>query len=127
PEPVLLWDDARAQEAFAHHWAQFAERYRGIPNTALSFDLVNEPAKVPTERYVAVTRGVIDAIRAVDPDRLIISDGIQWGRQPIFELADAGIAQSTRGYDPMRLTQYGASWVNGANTWEVPSWPLAFG
>lgn len=127
PEPVLLWDDARAQEAFAHHWAQFAERYRGIPNTALSFDLVNEPAKVPTERYVAVARGVIDAIRAVDPDRLIISDGMQWGRQPIFELADAGIAQSTRGYDPMRLTHYGASWVNGANSWEVPSWPLAFG
>jgi endoglucanase len=127
PEPVLLWDDEKAQEAFAHHWSRFAERYKGVPNTALSFDLVNEPAKVPVERYVAVARRAIDAIRAADADRLIISDGMQWGRQPIHELADAGIAQSTRGYEPFRLTHYKASWVDGSDTWEEPTWPFAFG
>lgn len=127
PEPVLLWDDEKAQEAFAHHWSHFAERYKGVPNTALSFDLVNEPAKVPVERYVAVARRAIDAIRAVDADRLIISDGMQWGRQPIHELADAGIAQSTRGYEPFRLTHYKASWVDGSDSWDEPTWPFTFG
>ncbi len=127
PEPISLWDDAKAQEAFAFQWAHFAERYKGIPNSAISFDLLNEPAKVPTDKYVAVARKAIDAIRAVDPNRLIISDGLQWGRVPIQDLADAGIAQSTRGYDPMRLTHYKASWVNGADTWNEPTWPLTFG
>ncbi len=127
PEPVLLWDDAEAQEAFAFHWSQFAERFKGVPNSTLSFDLVNEPAKVPTEKYVAVARRIIDAIRDVDAERLIISDGMQWGRQPIHELAGTGIAQSTRGYDPFRLTHYKASWVDGADTWDEPAWPFSFG
>jgi len=127
PEPAVLWDDEKAQEAFAHHWSHFAERYRGIPNSALSFNLVNEPAKAPVDRYAAVARRAIDAIWVADPDRLIISDGMQWGRQPIHELAGVGIAQSMRGYDPMRLTHYKASWINGADTWDAPAWPLIFG
>ncbi|MCC6489448.1 MAG: cellulase family glycosylhydrolase [Candidatus Hydrogenedentes bacterium] len=126
-EPVSLWEDEKAQEAFSFHWRHFAERYRGIPSTALSFDLVNEPAQVSEETYVRVAMRAIEAIRAADPDRLIISDGLQWGRKPVKGLAQAGVAQSTRGYEPFRLTHYQASWVNGADTWETPAWPFTYG
>jgi endoglucanase len=70
-----------------------------------------------------VTR-LVEAIRAADPQRLIIADGIRWGRDPVHGLASLGIAQSTRGYDPMQLTHYKANWVNGSDKWSEPTWPL---
>ena len=45
-EPISLWTDERALDACSYHWVHFAERYKGIPNEQVSFDLVNEPAGV---------------------------------------------------------------------------------
>jgi len=126
PEKLNLWADEEAQKQFDFQWSQFAARYRGIPSSRLSFDLVNEPARTTTEAYVKVARRAAAAIRARDPHRLIISDGMRWGRDPIFELADLGIAQSTRGYDPMAVSHYQASWVGGQR-WREPDWPLKQG
>ncbi len=126
-EPLDLWSDATALEACAFHWAQFAKRYRGVPNSQVSFDLLNEPKDLPDETYARVIRRLVEAIRAEDPQRLIIADGLRWGRKPVPALASLGIAQSTRGYDPMQLTHYRASWVNGADRWAEPAWPLTLG
>jgi endoglucanase len=93
----------------------------------VSFDLLNEPARIPEETYVRVVKRLVEAIRAEDPQRLIIADGLQWGRDPVFGLADLGIAQSTRGYDPMQVTHYKANWVNGADKYNEPTWPLKLG
>ncbi|MFH1924560.1 MAG: cellulase family glycosylhydrolase [Planctomycetota bacterium] len=123
PEKLDLWTDEEAQKQFDFQWSEFARRYRGMPAARLSFDLVNEPAHVSAEAYAKVARRVVAAIRRVDPGRLIISDGLRWGRDPIFELADLGIAQSTRGYDPMQVSHYQASWVSGER-WAEPTWPL---
>jgi endoglucanase len=71
-------------------------------------------------------RRATEAIRKEDPDRLILVDGLQWGRDPVFELADLGIAQSTRGYEPMQISHYGAEWVGG-DKWPEPTWPLKLG
>jgi len=102
----------------------FARRYTGIPSSEVSIDLVNEPDnKVAFEGYAKVVRRVAAAIRREDPDRLIIADGRSWGREPVFELVDDRIAQSTRGYEPMQITHYKASWVGGGN-WAEPAWPL---
>jgi endoglucanase len=87
---------------------------------------VNEPAHVEAAAYAKVVRRVVGAIRAVDPKRLVIADGLQWGRLPVFELADLGIGQSTRGYDPMPISHYKASWVN-SDRWSEPTWPLKQG
>ncbi len=126
PEALDLWHDAEAQKRFNAQWAMFATRYRGVPAAQLSFDLVNEPAKVGSAIYAPVARKAVEAIRAEDPERLVISDGLRWGREPIHELADLGIAQSTRGYDPMGVSHYKASWVGG-EAWPEPTWPLARG
>jgi endoglucanase len=131
-EPFNLWLDEEAQQAYDYHWSHFAQRYKGMPNRNVSFNLVNEPATydhkrdrpLAVEDYVRVTRRVVKAIRDVDPNRLIISDGLWWGRNPIPELADLNIAQSTRGYEPSQITHYLAGWVDGADKWPVPTWPF---
>lgn len=35
---------------------------------------------------------IVGAIRAEDPQRLVISDGMQCGQHPIYELRDLGIS-----------------------------------
>lgn len=122
-EPLDLFKDQAALDACAFHWAHFAKRYRGLPNSELSFDLLNEPKDLPDDTYIRVVKTLVAAIRAEDPQRLIIADGLRWGRKPVPGLADLGIAQSTRGYDPMRVSHHQASWVNGQN-WPTPTWPL---
>ena len=125
PEPKNLWTDPEARQVCAEHWAMFARRYRGIPNQRLSFNLFNEPPELEPAVYLRVVRGIAEAIRREDPDRLIISDGLQWGTQPLVELAELKIAHATRGYVPMELTHYRASWVHGADQFPVPAWPVA--
>jgi endoglucanase len=126
-EPLDLWSDEKALEACAFHWAHFAKRYKGISNDRVSFDLLNEPANISEETYVRVVKRLVQAIRAEDPQRLIIADGLRWGRDPVHGLVELGIAQSTRGYDPMRLTHYKANWVHDADQWPEPAWPLRSG
>ncbi|HEV2859936.1 MAG TPA: cellulase family glycosylhydrolase [Pyrinomonadaceae bacterium] len=127
-EPLDLWSDGEggeeARRQFAHQWAMFAARYRGVPNSALSFDLVNEPANVSAEAYARAVRSAVSAIRREDPARLVVADGLQYGTRPVPELIDLRVAQSTRGYAPFQLTHYGARWVEGSDKWPVPEWPL---
>ncbi len=128
-EPFDLWKDAEAQEAFYSQWKLFARRYRGIPSSRLSFDLVNEPPAPGTAMSRAdherVARAAVAAIRSVDPERLIAADGLDCGNLPSPELADLGIAQSCRAYLPMGLSHYKAAWVAGSDSWPEPAWPGA--
>jgi aryl-phospho-beta-D-glucosidase BglC (GH1 family) len=122
PEKTSLWTDPETQRVCAQHWAMFARRYRGVPSERLSFNLMNEPAGIEPEAYVAVVRKLVDAIRAEDPQRLIISDGLQWGQLPLIELRELRVAQATRGYTPSEISHYKASWVNSAH-FPGPRWP----
>lgn len=131
-EPFDLWKDTRALEAFCFHWEMFARRYRGISSDELSFNLVNEPvapagepAKGMTRAdHERVVRAVVAAIRKVDPDRLILADGLSWGNLCCPELADLKIAQSCRAYLPGGISHYKAHWVKGED-WAAPTWPGA--
>jgi endoglucanase len=125
PEPVSLWDDEFAQETFAKHWAHFAGRYKGRPNREVSFDLVNEPPYISEDVYAGVMKRAIAAIHEVDPQRLIICDGIKVGTAPTMQLAGV-VAQSTRGYDPSRVSHFKANWVQGSDQWPAPTWPLKY-
>jgi endoglucanase len=127
PETMNLWTDDEAQKQFDAQWANFARRYKGLAPTQVSFDLVNEPdGKVTAEQYAKVVRRVVAAIRKEDPDRLVVADGRSYGNEPVLELADLGIAQSTRGYQPFQLTHYEANWVNSKG-WPLPTWPTKQG
>lgn len=129
PEKLNLWEKSpggdEARRLFAQQWRMFAERYRTIPSKHLSFNLVNEPPRLEPGQYGLGVGDAVAAIRSVDPSRLIIADGAAWGTQPVPELAALRIAQSTRGYTPMELTHYRASWVNDQKNQICPTWPLA--
>jgi endoglucanase len=122
-EPLNLWKDEKALDAAAFHWRHFARRYKGISSKKLSFDLINEPANVDEADYVRVVSHLVEVIRAEDPKRLIIIDGLQYGTQPVFGAAKLNVGQSTRGYGPMQVSHYKASWVK--IDWRTPpTWPL---
>ncbi|WP_295959390.1 cellulase family glycosylhydrolase [uncultured Alistipes sp.] len=122
-EEYNLWEDEYIQDIFAAHWAMFAKRYKGIPNSHLSFNLVNEPLWCSVEQYVKAAGKAIRAIRAIDPDRLIISDALNYGYSPIDALDSLKVAQSGRGYAPGYLTHYKASWNEAGSATVPPTWP----
>jgi endoglucanase len=127
PEPKELWSDDEALRVCAMHWARFAERYAGIPNDRLSFNLFNEPTLVSGQVHRRVVARVLEEIRKHDDKRLVICDGRFWGRMPPEELLGLGVAAATRGYDPMPLTHYKAEWVSGSDKYDVPTYPLKEG
>jgi len=127
-EPLNLWKDSAALDAFCFHWELFARRYRHIPSARLSFNLVNEPTNgaedgMTRADHERVCRAAIGRIRKIDPERLIILDGLSWGQDPLGELIDLGVAQSCRAYWPQNLTHYRASWVPQGKDEPLPVWP----
>jgi len=131
-EPYLLFDSPRdsmdrALEAASHHWRFFAERYKAIPSSRLSFDLLNEPPFMPDQsRYVEIVRTLTGAIREVSPDRLIVADGADIGQTPVLGLVDLGIVQSIHCYQPKMISHYTATWVPEGEfeSNAFPTWPM---
>ncbi|CAN5708807.1 cellulase family glycosylhydrolase [soil metagenome] len=123
-----LWTDAVAQEAFVDTWETFARRFRGVPSDRLSFDLLNEPPSVgdrgfTRESHEALMRRTVAAIRAVDPDRMIVLDGLGGGHLAMPELADLGVVHSGRGYQPMPVSHFEAGWWSGYKGLPTPIYP----
>lgn len=121
-ESFNLWTDKEALDAFCFHWDIFAKRYRGIPSSSVSFDLINEPQSTTVE-YEKVVRAATKTIRAADPQRLVIIDGLKTGNEPVPEVADLGVGQSCRGYSPAGISHYRAGWVDKKSTFPEPIWP----
>jgi aryl-phospho-beta-D-glucosidase BglC (GH1 family) len=128
-EPYNLWKDKEAQDAFNTHWGMWAERFKSLSRDKISFDLLNEPAlredmndqfsrssALPGELYRKVAKGAADAIRAANPNRLIIADGNNVGNEVVPELFDLNMGQSCRGYYPHYISHFQAHWV-----WKNPS------
>lgn len=136
-EPYDLWKSKEAQEAFAFHWGMWAKRFKDVPPAKLSFDLLNEPcvrsdmndqhaksSRIPGDLYRAVAKGAVDAIRAANPDRIILADGNSVGNNVTPELKDLNIAQSCRGYFPGYISHYKAPWANkDPERCPTPVWP----
>jgi endoglucanase len=117
----------RALDAAVHHWTYAAQRYRDVPSSRLSFDLFNEPPFMRDQsRYVEIARTLVGAIRSVSPDRLVVVDGADIGQTPVMGIADLGVVQSTRGYQPKMISHYTATWVPPAEFESLarPTWPM---
>jgi aryl-phospho-beta-D-glucosidase BglC (GH1 family) len=122
-QDVSLWNNVDAQQAFAAHWRMFAERYKDVPTEALSFNLVNEPGNVDAATYVKAVLPAIQAIREVSPNRIIISDAVEYGNGRIDEILAYNVVMSPHFYNPFQITHYKAEWVTGSDSWAVPTWP----
>jgi len=128
-EPLSLWKDKAAQEAFVHHWTVFAKRYRGISAKELSFNLVNEaptprPGYMTAEDYCRIMGQAIEAIRKISPDRLIFVDGLNVGTKVVECLISTGVPQSVHAYYPAQISHYRASWVDRDSKFPEPTWPI---
>ncbi len=123
-----LWIDEIAQDAFVFLWESFACRYKGISSQFLSFDLLNEPPPPRKQRMTrknraALIRRTVAAIRAIDPEREIVIDGLAGGYLAMPELADLGVIHSGRGYHPMPVTHHKANWWSGHTRAPKPRYP----
>ncbi len=131
-EPSDLFDDTpenmqKALDAAIFHWKLFAQRYKDVPNILLSYDLINEPPHMTDEtRYVEIIKALVKAIHEEDPGRLIVADGKNVGRDPVLGIADMKLVQSARGYDPMNVSHYTATWIpkDMLESFVEPTWPL---
>jgi endoglucanase len=131
-EPYQLFNSPRdsmeqALEAAVHQWRYLAQRYQDIPSSQLSFNLFNEPPFIVDQsRYVEIATALITAIREANPERLIFADGADKGQTPVVDLVDQGIVQSTRGYLPVMVSHYNATWVpaNRFESFATPTWPM---
>jgi endoglucanase len=134
PEPGTLWttDPYGSLEIFTGLWSALAKRYKGIPSSELSFDLVNEP---PATREILTTEDILNvfskassAIRAIDPERLVLVEGLEWGDVPAP--ADWSkkhdVAQSVHITQPLALTHYRCEHTPDAFdvSTQAPSWPM---
>ncbi|MCL2159515.1 MAG: cellulase family glycosylhydrolase [Oscillospiraceae bacterium] len=124
-----LWTDEEAQEGFVYLWEYFAKKYKGVPSSLLSFDLLNEPPNVgdygfTRDNHEYVMRTAIRAIRKIDLGREIVLDGIGGGGIAIPELANAGVVHSGRGYAPFQISHYKATWCGiKEDAWPAPVYP----
>jgi endoglucanase len=128
-EPFVLWTDKRAEDAFVLHWEVFAKRYKGVPSSTLSFNLVNEapgPRKgyMTREDYCRVMTRATKKIREHSPDRPVIIDGLNVGNTVVDEMIPTGVAQSVHAYHPAQISHYRANWVDRGSRFPKPTWPL---
>ena len=128
-EPQNIFEDAEALDGCAHQWTVFARRYRRVSSRHLSFNLLNEVARVKAEDYEHIVRRLVGAIRDVSPRRLILIDGLDWGGRPLLSVPNLpDIIQCGRGYQPMLISHYEASWTFGDKPMPIPrhqlTWPL---
>lgn len=140
-EPFNLWKDQEALDAFCFHWGLWAKRYKDLPPSRISFDLVNEPSMredmndqhsphspVPGDIYRKVAEAAVKVIRQANPNHLIIADGNNVGNDVVPEIVDLDIAQSCRGYNPAYVSHYKAPWVfANVDNLPEPVWPGEMG
>ena len=123
-----LWLDETAQNAFVFLWETFASRYKDVPSTFLSFDLINEPPNpgeygMTRESHAKLIRRTVAAIHAIDPTREIAINGLGGGYLAIPELVNAGVTHSGRGYHPMPVSHHQATWWSGHAHAPAPKYP----
>ena len=118
---ITLKNNPKAQEAFKRIWREFARRYRGIPNSELTFNLVNESVGFNEKEFIKVFGETVEEIHKVDPGRFVWLDGKNTGKVPVKHFFNVPLTgQCFRGYQPHQFTHYG---FRGKATGPVPHWP----
>jgi endoglucanase len=101
-----------AEAQYTALWKTLAERYRAIPDDALSFELLNEPQYYRAEaRWTRLTERLLATIRALSPTRTVVIgaphgseiDGLPY-LQPV---TDDHVIYSFHFYEPYIVTHQG--------------------
>ena len=130
-EATNLWIDELPQQAFEILWTTLATKYKGMYQDEMSFDLVNEPPDIGQRGFTRdihqkVIRRITNAIHAIDPERIVVINGLAGGHLAMPELADLNVVHSGRGYQPMLVSHYKAEWWDGSIGMPVPTYPCEY-
>jgi endoglucanase len=116
----------RHQARFVALWHQIAARYADRPGR-LWFELLNEPRDAVTPaRWNQLWPGAHGAVRASNPDRVVIIGPARMNDVGALEAldlpADDQVIATVHYYAPFELTHQGAPWVPGSDRWLGTTW-----
>jgi endoglucanase len=122
----IMSDPAGHRERFLAIWQQLAERYQNAPDN-LYFEVLNEPHfKLDAQIWNVLLNSAIPLIRESNPVRQIIIGGGDYSNvQALDQLNlpdDQFLIAAFHFYEPFEFTHQGASWVDGAASWEGTAW-----
>ena len=137
PENGELFTRDEDLHDFSNWWTALAERYRDIPSSDLSFNLLNEPFGIDDAAFDRTFLPAIKAIRDISPERLVHVEGrfmlegesLENGRIRLEPPTPAvrsmpNIITSVHMYSPFNLTHYECPWVGAASDLQAPQWPF---
>ena len=103
-----IWENPEEQEIFLSFWDMLAERYKEVPSSLLSFNLINEPNwGLDEEVYADLMRRAMERIRVHTSERLMFVDMLNTAKEPVYSLVGDKVAQSFHFYEPDALTHTG--------------------
>lgn len=132
-----FWNAPEKQDLAVEVFSFLAGHFKNVPSNALSFNPLNEPfaGEGPVENegevYAQLARRIIQAVRAQDPDRFLLLDGIRLNagapsRVPVPELVDEGVAQAFHYYGEDDAGDFVTNALDGVAAYSPQSWPLPF-
>ena len=119
-----IFSDAGALAEACALWREIAARYKDVPRDDLSFNLMNEPPYIDEAKYAKVALALLGAIREADARRLVVADGLGYGRIAPNTLREANLGYSWHCYDPFFVTHYMTPWNKSESVAETPRWPV---
>jgi len=102
-------------DALVPVWRQMAEHYKDR-SEYLYYEVLNEPHGIDDTVWLTIQRKVVDAIRSVDSDRMIIIGPAGWNSYNNLKYMsasrDRNLIYTFHFYDPFLFTHQGASWTS---------------
>lgn len=96
-------------------WTQVASRYKTRSSLVL-YEILNEPHGISLSRWADIQGEIIRAIRAVDPDRMLVVGGADWNSisamEKLPDYGDENLVYTFHFYDPYLFTHQGGSWTD---------------
>jgi len=112
-ESNKLFEDNTLQERFINLWKTFAKRYSKYGDNVV-FELLNEIVEPNSDRWNALSKRAVEAIRELDKNRIIIIGGNFYNSvntlKELDHIDDDRIVYTFHFYLPHLFTHQGASW-----------------
>ena len=105
-EENALLDDPALQDRFVALWEAVDRRFAHRP--AVAFELLNEVLDVPPEKWLALARRTVAALRRIDPGRWIVVGPTCWNNpwalRALDPFDDPRVAYAFHMYEPSAFT-----------------------
>lgn len=107
-------------------WTQIAEHFRDRPES-LIFEIFNEPHDMPAEIWNPIQLGVLERIREISPERVVILSPLDWSSvKGLKDLQlpekDPAVLATFHYYTPYPFTHQGAHWAKDSLRWLGTRW-----